>query len=710
MTTYMSRYSIASPASLQPVATPRPVPEAWRFRPDIEGLRAIAILLVVSYHTGTVVARGGYVGVDVFFVISGFLITGQLYRELEKRGRVSLRAFYARRAIRLIPAAAVTVLATLGAAWHWLPPGTLRPMGWDALASGTYWMNVRLAVQGTDYLGAQRDVSPLQHFWSLGVEEQFYLVWPVLLVLASLISLSNWASVRSIRLMLVLVTIGSFVLCVAEAGNGSPWAYFGLPARAWELGAGALVALGVRRLVLLNAGFAAFLSWTGLVLIALSALLLSSRSSPGWDLLPPVAGAALVIIGGCAGPAGGAIKLLGKGSLQGLGALSYGWYLWHWPILLVAPYVLGHQLSLPVKIALAAGALIPAYVSLVAIENRLRLTTTVRDRPRRGLAIGAGVTAFTAAVALLTLIIPLPVVAGDAADAAEPAAPVLTDPAELHQMIVAASVATVLPAELTPSLAAAPTDYPRDGDCLVPAAEKSISYSIGMGCERRGFVAGPPAATVVLFGDSHAQHWYDALNVVAQQRKWRLVVFTKTNCDAALGEVARSATGKVPYTECDQWRDEALTRIAELRPGLVVMSGLSRGLNPLGQTGDADTNWAAAWSATVRRVESAGAEPVILQDNPFPRVNPLDCLAGHPQALRTCDLRTTEVVDRSRQRAIHRMALTNGALDIDTTPWFCTATVCPPVIDGIPVYRDTNHLTATYSKLLGGLLGKELTS
>jgi peptidoglycan/LPS O-acetylase OafA/YrhL len=709
MTTYMSRYSIASPASLQPATTPRPVPEAWRFRPDIEGLRAVAILLVVGYHTGSVVFRGGYVGVDVFFVISGFLITGQLYRELEKRGRVSLPRFYARRVIRLVPAAAAAVLATLGAAWHWMPPGTLRTMGWDALASGTYWMNIRLAVEGTDYLAAQRDVSPLQHFWSLGVEEQFYLIWPVLLVSASVIALSSWASARSVWLAVIVVTAGSFVLCVTQAGSGSPWAYFGLPARAWELGAGALIALGVRRLVLLHAGFGAFLSWAGLFLIAVSAVFLSSRSSPGWDLVAPVAGAALVIIGGCAGSAAGVVKLLGKGPMQGLGALSYGWYLWHWPVLLVAPYVLGHQPSLLVKIALVVGALIPAYVSLVAIENRLRLSPAVKDRPWRGLAIGAGTTVFTAVVALLTLIIPLPVVAGTAAVAAEPVATVITDPAELQRLIVAGSQATALPAGLTPNLADAPTDYPRDGDCLVPADEKSISYSIGLGCERRGFVAGPPAATVVLFGDSHAQHWYDALNVVAQQRKWRLVVFTKTNCDAALGEVTKTATSKVAYTECDQWRDEALTRIAQIRPRLVVMSGLSRGLNPLGRTGNADTNWADAWQATVQRVKTAGAQPVILEDNPFPRVNVLDCLAEHPQAIRSCDLKAAAVVDRSRQRAIHRMAEADDVLDIDTTPWFCTGTVCPAVVDDIPVYRDTNHITATYSKLLGGVLGKELT-
>jgi peptidoglycan/LPS O-acetylase OafA/YrhL len=701
MTTYMSRYSIASPQRPTAGEKPRPVPEAWRFRTDVEGLRAVAILLVVGYDAGAGVVRGGYVGVDVFFVISGFLITGQLLRELEKTGRISLRAFYARRMTRLVPAATAAVLVTLAAAWHWLPPAALKAVSWDALAAATYSMNYRLAGQGVDFLGAQHDPSPLRHFWSLAVGVQFSLVWPILLLLGSLIWLRAGVSGRSVRLIVAGSTAGSFVLGVLPVDTD-----LGLPTRAWELGAGALIALGVRRLVLAGPGFAAFLSWTGLAVITLAALVLSDRTRPGWATLLPVAGAGLVIAGGCAAPPRGAIRLLAKPLMREIGRLSYGWYLWHWPVLLIAPYVLGHQPSLLVKLALAAGALVPAFVSLVAVENRVRLNPAVRARPWRGLALGSAQTAFAAGVAVLTLFLPLPVVPAARTAAASMVATGPSDPAQLRQLVAAGGTATTLPADLTPSLAAAPIDYPRDGDCLASIAEKSIAYSIGMGCERRGFVDG--AKTVVLFGDSHAQHWFDALNVVAQQRKWRLVVFVKSNCGAPLGRVTKEDT-KVAYTECDLWREDALTRMAQLRPALVVMSALHRSAGPIGVAGDPDQAWAAAWLATVRRVRAIGAAPVIIEDNPFPRTDVLNCLSAHPQAIQACDLKPATALDRGRQRAIAAMAGTNGVQIVDTTPWFCSATVCPAVIGGIPVYRDTNHITATYSKFLGGVLGKELT-
>jgi peptidoglycan/LPS O-acetylase OafA/YrhL len=152
------------------------MPAKSGFRRDIEGLRAVAILLVVVYHAGVPMVSGGYVGVDVFFVISGFLITGHLVREMKDTGRVSLRRFYARRMTRLLPTATVVVLSTLAAAWHWMPPTTLKAISFDALSTSTWAMNIRLAVQDTGYLGAQREASPLQHFWSLAVEEQFYLI------------------------------------------------------------------------------------------------------------------------------------------------------------------------------------------------------------------------------------------------------------------------------------------------------------------------------------------------------------------------------------------------------------------------------------------------------------------------------------------------------------------------------------------------------
>jgi len=690
MTTYMSRYSIASPPELAPVKTPRPVPEPWRFRADVEGLRAVAILLVVGCDAGVV--RGGFAGVDIFLVISGFLITGQLYRQLDKTGRISLRTFYAARMTRLLPAATVTIVATLVAAWHWMPPAALRAVSLDALAAAAYAMNYRLALQG-------QEPSPFQHFWSLAVTEQFYLFWPLVLILVSLVWLRRRPSGRCIAISLTTLTVASFALAVHQAQADLPLAYFGLSARIWELGVGALIGLGVRRLVLVNPGFAAFLSWTGLTAIALAALLFTGRTHPGWAMLLPVLGTGLVITGGCAVPS----RLLGSRLLQELGPLSYSWYLWHWPVLFLAPYVLGYQPSLLVRVALAVGSLVPAFVSLVAVESRVRLNPALRTRPGRQIAVGLSLTACTVAVAALTLFVPPGLLQSAGTVVAAPTAGTV-DAGRLQQLIAAGATVTALPAGLTPSLAAAPIDYPRDGDCLAPVAVKSISYNIGQGCERRGFANG--TKIVVLFGDSHAQHWFDALNVVAQQRKWRVVVFVKSNCGAPLGRVTKD-DAKTPYTECDQWREEALTRMAQLHPALVVMSSLQRSVGPIGVAGDPDKAWAAAWSATVRRIKAIGAAPVIIQDTPFPRTDVPDCLAA--QAIQDCTRKPATAIDSERQQAIRDVAAADAVQVIDTTPWFCTATACPAVIADTLVYRDTNHLTATYSKLLGGVLGKELT-
>ena len=699
MTTYMSRYSIASPPNEAAVSTPRPVPEPWRFRPDIEGLRAVAILLVVVGHTGAGVAAGGFVGIDVFFVISGFLLTGQLFRELERTGRISLRAYYARRATRLLPVATVTVLVTLAASWRWLPPGALRGIGWDSLASATGWMNVRLAAAGANHVSVGSGPEPLRHFWSIAVQEQFSLLWPLVMILAALVWLRRRPNVRALWLILGTLFLASLVAAAWLSYTDRPWAVFGLPTRLWELGAGALIGLSVRRLVLLNAGFAAFLSWTGLVAIGLAAVLMSDGTSAGWILLWPVLGAALVIVGGCADPPGGAARLLTKGPMQELGRLSYGWYLWHWPVLLLAPYVLGHPPSLLVKLALAVGALVLAFMSLVAVENRVRLSPAVQARPWQGLAIGSGLTAFAAAAATLTLFLPLPVVhTAPAMAAAKVVDTGTTDAAQLQRLVAAGSTATAVPAGLVPSLTAGPTDYPRDGNCLAPTTAKSIAYSIGRGCEGRGYVHG--AKTVVLFGDSHAQHWFDALNVVAQQRKWRIVVFVKSNCGAALSNVAHS--------ECDQWREEALVRMAQFHPAVVVMSALHRGLAPLGTDGTPDQAWAAGWLTTVQRIRAFGAAPVILQDSPYPKTNVVSCLKANPQAIGKCALKPAIALDLPQQRAIQKLGADNAFQVIDTTPWFCTASTCPVIVGGTIVYRDTNHLTATYSKLLGGVLSKEL--
>ncbi|GAA3289388.1 hypothetical protein GCM10020295_01160 [Streptomyces cinereospinus] len=269
--------------------------ESYSLRLDIQGLRAVAVGLVVLSHAGVPQVSGGYIGVDVFFVISGFLITSLLLRELAATGRLSVRAFYARRALRLLPASSLVITVTLVGSWLFLSKARLAEYAGDALGSALYVVNFRLAATDTDYLAQDSPPSPFQHFWSLAVEEQFYLVWPLLLLLC-------WRAARGRRIWVAIplgaLCLGSFVFSVLLTNHSAPWAYFGSPGRGWELGTGALLALATTRLERLPAFLAAPLTWIGLACVTLAAFWYDDRTPfPGHHALLPVLGTALVLAG-----------------------------------------------------------------------------------------------------------------------------------------------------------------------------------------------------------------------------------------------------------------------------------------------------------------------------------------------------------------------------------------------------------------------------
>lgn len=352
------------------------VPGDRRFRPDVEGLRAVAILLVILFHARVPHISGGYVGVDVFFVISGFVITGVLLRERASDGRTSLMAFYARRCRRILPAASLVIVVTVVSAY--LLDG--RPFGSLAANDGR-WAAVFLANFHFASLAGPgagtRPLSPLGNFWSLSIEEQFYLVYPTLFLTAWV-----WGSRRrpgtSLAFALGLLAAGSFLLCVLQTHQLAGTAYFSPFARAWELSIGALVALATVHLQRLGPRVAAAMTWAGMAAIVASALVFTATTVyPGALAAIPVLGAALVIAGGCANPATGCEKVLGLVPFLWLGRRSYSWYLWHWPVLIVYaeqpihPYIsLGF--SLGTRILLMALALGLAAATFALVEDPVR--------------------------------------------------------------------------------------------------------------------------------------------------------------------------------------------------------------------------------------------------------------------------------------------------------------------------------------------------
>ena len=415
----------------RPMQEPRPggtrradAARSQRFRGDVEGLRAVAVLLVLLYHAGVPLVPGGFVGVDVFFVISGFLITTQLVRELDRSGRISLVRFYARRAKRLLPATAVVLVAT-ALLTRWLLPETRwADAGHDIIASALYVGNWHFADQAVDYLAAH-DASTVQHFWSLAVEEQFYVVWPLLLLAGAAVARGGrWRTRPTICAGLLLVVVPSFLWSLHETSSFPARAFFETTTRMWELGIGAGVALAAGLLTRMPRAVAVVLGWTGLGAIAVAGLVVSTGTAwPGYAAALPTLGAAAVVGAGFRVPDRGAAALLGVAPMRWLGGISYSLYLWHWPLIVVATARLD-GLSALQGLAVAAASVVPAWLTLHLVENPLRHSRAVSRSPRLSLVLGAGCT-LVGVVSGLVLLGAVPV--ADPGAATAPGAAVLRD-------------------------------------------------------------------------------------------------------------------------------------------------------------------------------------------------------------------------------------------------------------------------------------------
>ena len=674
------------------------------FRPDIEGLRAVAVTLVVLSHAGVGAFAGGYVGVDVFFVISGFLITTLLRRERDRTGTISLRRFYARRAIRLLPVSTVVLVATLAASWLWLPATRFRSITLDALVSTFYGINWRLASEGTVYLHGKAAPSPLQHRWSLAVEEQFYLVWPLLLLAA-------WAGRRIVIVLGILVGV-SLALSVQQTADAAPWAYFGSHTRAWELGAGALVALGAGALRRTPGALAAALTWSGLGAVLVAAVLFDEQTAfPGHAALLPVLGTAAVIAGGTAAGTRGAGRLIGTGPFRFVGRLSYGWYLWHWPVLMIWPAALARPAGLKSNLVFAVAALGLAWVTYHLVENPVRRRPELRARTRRGLGLGLALSAAAAVIALVAGQFTPPVPYGPAAvDTAAEVAAAADPQARLTQLIAASIGGGRLPGNLTPRPEVARGQDPR-------IYQDYCHFNFFQTVQRKPCVYGDPAGarTMFLIGDSHAAQWFPAVDAVARAHRWRLVALTKAACQVPELLTFNEALRR-PYTECTTWREQTIQRVVREKPDLLVMAsndtdngGLIDATGrvlPQGRAQD-DPVWARGWQQTWRRF--AGIPMVLLQDTPWPRDDAAECAAANARRVSACERRTSRaVVKQERRSMVADAARASGIRLIDPTPWFCTPERCPVVVGNILVYKDDSHMTIAYAEAVTPLLDRAL--
>jgi peptidoglycan/LPS O-acetylase OafA/YrhL len=682
-----------------------------RFRPDIEGMRAIAVTLVVLSHAGISALEGGYVGVDVFFVISGFLITTLLLKELTRTGRVSLATFYARRATRLLPASTVVLLVTVVASWLWIPATRFASIASDAIYATFYGINWRLAHEGVQYMNADAAPSPLQHFWSLAVEEQFYLIWPLLLLVFALV----WGKRRApIVITLVLVVAASLTVSVLQTASSAPWAYFGAHTRAWELGIGALVAIGASRLAGLPRGLAAGLTWAGLVAVVVSAFLYTEETPfPGYAAALPVLGTAAMIAGGCAAPSRGAVAVLGTWPFQQIGKYSYSWYLWHWPMLMIGPFVLDVEPNIPINLGLAAGSLVLAIGSYHLIENPARNQAWVKSKARRGLAVGLALSSLAALVAQAGAMNPPQLARGEKAVSTAKAVATAADPeAELKRIIAASASLGELPANHTPKVQRAHFDLP-----AYYSSKCHLDYEDVTAPGPCVFGDTASRQLVYLFGDSHAAHWYPAMDAIAKERGWKLMVRTKSACQVPLVHTYAQVF-KRPYDECYEWRNDVLAEIKQTKPKMVVMTsnGYNNGglLDASGNRIDGGTDqerdalWATGWTAVFNALKIKGTRLVMIEDTPWPGKDNPDCLAANSDRVSRCARPAAEAFAfPPRQALVSQAARASGVQVIETRPWFCTD-VCPSVVGNILTWRDSSHITTKYSLMLAPVLGAAL--
>ncbi|MFE9680798.1 acyltransferase family protein [Streptomyces sp. NPDC006285] len=683
----------AGPRGRFPTADARSEP---RLRHDIQGLRAVAVTLVVLAHAEVPHASGGYVGVDVFFVISGYLITSGLLRQADRTGSLSLRRFYGRRAIRILPLATLVGLVTLLGCRLFASKIRHAEFLHDALASALHFMNVDLAVSGTDYLQEGGTPSPFQHFWSLSVEEQFYLLWPALLLVSWKLLRRPWPS----ALLLGALCLASYLLSVRTIGTSPSWAYFGLHTRLWELGAGGLLAFCAGALTRVPRAVSGAGAWLGLSAIVASAALYDEHTPfPGHFALLPVLGAVLVIACGGHPSPSGAARLLAICPATWVGDLSYGWYLWHWPLLILGPAAVNRPATPLLSLGFSALALMLAWGTLHLVENPLRSHGTLRRRPAAALGLGLGLSASAVCVILVAVSFPPAISSAAHAPQLNETLSTARDPeARLTELL--AAPASGLPANLSP-----PLPEIKEQRSAVYRDRCHVDYTATRSPE---CVYGDPSSdrVVVLFGDSHAAQWFPALDRLSREQGWKLVSLTKASCKTA--DITTRAEGG-PYTSCDVWKKNALERVARLRPMLVVASS-SEAARPAGRMTDPVREWAAGYERVYRRLARDAGRLVVLLDNPWPKGDAVECAAHHPLHLRECAAERRVAIKSPLLRTAGRTAAgRTGAVLVDPEPWLCPrAGGCPVVVGDTFVYRDGSHLAESYVAALTPVLRREM--
>lgn len=702
-------------------------------RTDIQGLRALAVVLVVVFHLWPHRLTGGYVGVDVFFVISGFLITSHLLRKPVLRV-ADLLEFWARRVRRLIPAASVVLVATAGAAALWLPASLRASLGQDVASAAFYVSNWRFATSETDYLAAGELPSAVQHYWSLSIEEQFYALWPALLGAAMVLAtvLARRAAARGTGVVraatrragagqapagrlrtapplgarppqaaagvlgvVAAVVVVSLAWSVLYTRTDPASAYFVSTTRVWELALGGLLAAvqatfpgtaRVRERVpgAARAGFA----WAGLAMVVVAAMTFDAATAfPGFAALLPTVGTLLVIAADADDARGGPRRLLAWRPVQWIGDHSYSVYLWHWPLIVIAPFALGRTLTALDVAGIVVATAVLAALSRAFVEERLRWHPRLVGSRRATflLLAGCAVAGVAAGVALTV---------GAHAERREALATTQAAIAAAEPCVGAGVVLDTACAEppllTTPDLAAddRPAVYADGCWNNTPFTSRNTCR---YGPEDR------PAARIALLGNSHAGHWLPALEGALAANAWQLDTFLQSVCYPVEVRLAFAGAGESEgCLETSRW---ALASITEGAYDVVVLS--SRTDQPIAGVDRADQDAAAqeAYRETLDRLTAAGLPVVVLRDTPAMSGNVPACLAVHDDAAQCATPRST-AIEPDPLAATARADMSGLVRVLDVNDLLCDAEVCHAVVGGLITHFDHGHLTASFARTL----------
>ncbi|MBX3097973.1 MAG: acyltransferase [Salinibacterium sp.] len=668
--------------------THRPQLVAGEVRADIQGLRAIAVVLVLAFHLWPDRLGGGFVGVDVFFVISGFLITAHLVRQ-PPRSVSDVTRFWARRLRRLLPASLLVIAATVIAGVVFFPVTRLAPLATDALASVFYAENWRLAVSSIDYLAARAPASPLQHYWSLGVEEQFYLIWPVLIGLLLLARRTRWLVVG-----VTATVILSLAVSIAWTATDPSVAYFATPARLWQLASGGLLAILLPLLPRSAAGIRAIVAWLGILLIAVSALWFTAATPfPGVAAVLPVAGALLVLGADSSDARFSPGAVLRLRPIQFVGDTSYSIYLWHFPLVVFATSLLGGHLTIAPKVAIVVATLGLAWLTRMFIEDPARRSVWLR--PVRRTFGTAGVATI---IALALTFAPTLRIASVEAKADSERAQIAAANAGCFGAEALATLGCPVSAGTStiPSPERAIDDFSvayADG-CLVPTPYRDVTT-----CQYG--VRDHPSYRIALVGNSHAAQWLPALQELAGDRSLSITTYLAVGC------MPTGATLVIDSPQgCLDWGKRVVEQTAAGGFDLIVVSAAPvfavAAVAPEAQFQakvDGYTSVLTAWADT----------PVlVIRDAPLPGFDIPECVAT--KGLGECDgSRDTWVTPDPLAVAAQRLAQP-GLSSVDLENLFCSDLTCYSVIGGVLVYVDYSHFGSTFARTLAPYLAPALDS